>query len=182
MITLLKWLPWLGKLSFASKILAFIPGGQVFAVIGGIIGWIGQAFAWFVTWLFADIADGFKQPQRVVVRFACFAVVLAVGVWFGIRHDGDKVEQARGETRALQTLWNERDQDDARKARDAKAQREAAERMEQERAAEEQRKREQDAAARPAAAGGLRPVTKRPAAKAEPSMFGGFPSLSGWLK
>lgn len=109
MLTLLKWLPFLSKLSVFSKFLAFVPGAQIFGLVGSLIGLIGS----FIKWLLADIADAFKDPPRLVVRTVCFLAILALGVHQGIKWDAHKVDAARAQTK----LWQEAHQkllDDAK--------------------------------------------------------------------
>ena len=93
MLALLKWLPFLSKLSAISGWLSFIPGGQILGIIGSIFGLAAS----FVQWLLADIADAFKEPQRLLVRLVCMFAILAFGVYEGVRIDAHHVVQARAE-------------------------------------------------------------------------------------
>lgn len=188
---LLKWLPFLAKLGGAAKWFAFIPGGQVFAVIGQAISALFGAVAWFIKWLFADIADGFKEPQRFAVRIACMLIVFGVGGYLGIDWDWGKVEAARQETADLRAAAKKRDKADADAADHARKAREAAEHAERQRIAQEERDAKEAAERRaweartpaPApAAAGVRVVPKRPAtpAKAEPGLLGSLPAVFGF--
>ena len=139
LIFILKWLPFLSKLSFFSKFLAFIPGGQVFALIGSAIGAVLSAVSWFVTWLIADITDALKEPQRLLVRMIFGISVLCFGWYLGFSYAKDEVESARNMTkivakqrdtaRAENADWRERyatQKDRAEKAEVARAAAEAA--------------------------------------------------------
>ncbi len=121
---ILKVLPFLGKLSFLSKFFAFIPGGQIIAIVGSVFGLIASA----IKWLLADIVDAFKEPQRLVVRVLCGLAILGVGVHQGIKWDRHKVDEARAEVAAIRTDLRKKDTDDAQRAAAARAAREAAER------------------------------------------------------
>lgn len=138
LIFILKWLPFLSKLSFFSKFLAFIPGGQIFALIGSAIGAVLSAITWFVTWLAADITDALKEPQRLLVRMIFGIGVLCLGWYLGFDYAKDEVESARTMTqivskqrdvaRAENKEWRERhasEKDRADKAQVARAEAEA---------------------------------------------------------
>lgn len=100
-IFLLKWLPFLSKLSFFSKFLAFIPGGQVFALIGSGVSAVIGVFTWFIKWLMDDIICAVEKPQRIIVRLSFAIGLLAFGWWLGFDYAKDRVESARNETRAV---------------------------------------------------------------------------------
>lgn len=160
---LLRWLPFLAK--FGG--LAAIP------VIGPALSIVGAGFGLlvsFVRWLFKDIEDAFREPQRLAVRMVCLLAVLAFGVYEGIKWDAHKVAAARAEVAQMKQDWRAKDEEDARKADAAKKAREEAE-----------------AAARaaspaPTAAPVVRKRKPAAAAKSQPSVFSGFPSLFGTSK
>jgi hypothetical protein len=137
LIFILKWLPFLGKLSFFSKFLAFIPGGQVFALIGSAISAALSAVAWFVKWLVADITDALKEPQRLLVRMIFGISVLCFGWWLGFGYAKDEVESARNMTKVVAKQrdvakaenadWRERYATEKKKAEEAIVARAAAE-------------------------------------------------------
>lgn len=75
-----------------------LSGLSAIPVIGPILGIIGQGIGLvfsFLRWLFKDIEDAFKEPQRLLVRLVCLLAVLAFGVHEGVRWDAHKVLQAR---------------------------------------------------------------------------------------
>lgn len=123
---ILKALPFLAKLASISKWFAFIPGGQIIAVVGTAISALLGFVASFCKWLLADIVDAFKEPQRLVVRVLCGLVVLGVGVHQGIKWDAKKVDAARAETAAIKADLRKQEKEDAALATAAKAAREEA--------------------------------------------------------
>jgi len=198
MTLLLKWFPFLARLVGWS-----IPGAQIFTAIGSVISAILKGIAWFVRWVFADIADGLKEPQRFAVRLICFAIVAGFSAYSGIQFKAQrdevriaKIEDQRDKAVAkndeLKRQWKERDDDDERRATAAKAARESAEREARaqiEREAADQKAQREEAernawAPQPPAGPLVQRVRQRPPApaKAEPSLLRGLPSLLGFGK
>lgn len=81
--------PFLWVFSKLAAVLKFVPGGSFLGIFSGIF----SAFTWFFKWAGADFIDGFKQPQRMVARIICFAIMLGIGVYCGMRYDDARVAQ-----------------------------------------------------------------------------------------
>lgn len=71
------------------KLLGLLPGGGVLSLLGTAFSCLAK----FLGWLLADIADAFKEPQRLLVRAACGIVVLGLGIHIGIERDADQVRK-----------------------------------------------------------------------------------------
>ena len=163
-LALLKWLPALLAVGSLAKYLSWlpIPGARVAAFFGAICNGV----MWLVKWTLADLFDGFREPQRGIVRLICFLLVLGIGVYGGIRMSQDEVNEARTELAKVTNALREKDQEDERKAAAAIAARKEAERL-----AHEAANRPTPAAAVPAAAG-VRPAKAVRRRQPEPSLFG----------
>lgn len=110
-----------------SALFSFLPGGSIMGIIGGIFSAIG----WVFKWMLADFLDGWKEPQRLVARLICFMIMLGVGVYCGIKYDGERAQVA--EARLNKTISDLKVADDTNKSKlsaalAAKAKAEAAER------------------------------------------------------
>ncbi len=97
--------------------------GPLLGILGSVVGLLFS----FLRWLLKDIEDAFKEPQRLAVRLVCVIAALAFGVWQGIEWDAHKVAAARAEVAQMKQVWKDKDDEDARKAAEAKAAREKAE-------------------------------------------------------
>lgn len=168
MLALLKFLPFLAKLGALSKWFAFIPGGQIVAIVGAVFGLVVK----FVGWLLADIMDAFKEPQRLVVRVLCGLVILGVGVHQGIKWSEGKVHAARAEVAAIKADLRQKDQDDAKLAAAAKAAREEAAHK-----ALAAPAAVAPVVADPAAVPGVQPKRAGKPKHKEPGVLDGFPAL-----
>lgn len=119
--------PFLWIFAKLGGILSFIPGGSILGIFGAIFNGI----LWVLKWVLADFLDGWKEPQRLVARMICFALMLGIGVYCGIKYDGEKAAQI--EARLNKMVADIKKDDDANKSKlsvalKAKADAEAKER------------------------------------------------------
>lgn len=122
------------KLGAISSLFAFIPGGQIIAAAGGILSTVFSFLGWCLQWLFKDISDAFKEPQRLVVRLLCGLIVFVVGGVSGMHHQERRdATQITALTRQLKTAvtecdqWRARYADQEKRAGEAEAARKAIE-------------------------------------------------------
>lgn len=183
---LLNWLPFLAKLGGLSKwfspLLSFVPGGQVLAAIGGVFSAIASAIGWLITWVCADLADGLKEPQRLLVRMICFLLMLGVGAYGGIQYkahkDAVQLETAREEIHTLKQERINADRISKANAAAAIAAGERAEAAERAKIAAEERAKAAAPVVQPAAQRVRRPAASAASGNGQ-GLFGGAGSLFG---
>jgi hypothetical protein len=81
----------------------------------------------FIGWVFSDLADAFRSPEKFIVRSIFGLACLGFGVWQGIAWDGHKVDAANAKVAALTQQWKDADDANKKLADEAKAAGERAE-------------------------------------------------------
>ena len=118
---LLKLLPFLAKLGFVGKlfapIAAFIPGGQIGALLLSVASFVGTV----IGWLWEAVVVACSRPQVFVLCFAFFAGGVYVSADWYREKVAEAHEQVQERDRTISTMLSDAEKLNAKDAKKHKA-------------------------------------------------------------